>query len=339
MSKQGILLLNIGSPSSFEKEDVARYLKKFLMDERVIDIPFIFRWMLVHLLIVPRRSAASAGNYKKVWLGPEGSPLIAYSQRFAQSLQSFLGKSFSVKIAMRYSSPSIEEAILDLEEEGVDSYIVIPMFPQYAEATTGSAIAATKNVLKRLGIKKSVEYIESFYNLSAFIDSAADIGQKENPNIKNDFVLFSFHGLPERQVLKNPDCKIDDKCCENKNYNCYLAQCLKTAELLASALDLKRDQWQVTFQSRLGREKWLEPSTEKTLSELPKKGFKNVTVFSPSFVADCIETIEELGMGGKEIFLENGGENFHLITCVNDAPPWVSGFANFIQEKASAETQ
>lgn len=333
MKKIGVLLLNIGSPSSFQKEDVARYLKRFLMDERVLDMPFLLRWALVHLVIVPRRSAASAENYKKVWLGPEGSPLIAYSRRFAKMLQNNLAENFHVRVAMRYADPFIEEAILDFEEVGVDSYIVIPMFPQYAEATTGSAIAAAQEVFKRLGIKKPTQYLESFYDLPAFINSAAQIASKENPNIKNDFVLFSFHGLPERQILKNPDCKIDDKCCESKSYNCYLAQCLKTADLLAKALGLESNQWTVTFQSRLGREKWLEPSTEKTLSELPKKGFKNVTVLSPSFVADCIETIEELGMGGKEVFLKSGGENFHLISCLNDSPDWVQGFSQFIQEK------
>lgn len=333
MNKTGILLLNIGSPSSFEREDVARYLKKFLMDERVIDIPFIFRWILVHLLIVPRRSGASAENYKKVWLEAEGSPLIAYSRRFAKKLQFCLGENFVTRIAMRYSNPSIEESILELEEEGVDSYIVVPMFPQYAEATTGSAIVATQEILKRLGIKKPVQYVESFYDLRPFIDSAANIALKENPNIKNDFVLFSFHGLPERQILKNPKCKIDYKCCESNSHGCYLAQCLKTAALLATTLGLEKKQWMVTFQSRLGREKWLEPSTEKTLSELPKKGFKNVTILSPSFVADCIETIEELGMGGKEVFLENGGEGYHLISCVNDDSEWVQGFAEFIRGK------
>jgi ferrochelatase len=291
MAKKGVLLLNIGSPQSYKVDDVKAYLKNFLMDKDVINLPFIFRWPLVNLLIVPKRGPFSAANYQKVWMEGEGSPLTVYTNRFAKKLQMQLGQDYTVKIGMRYAEPTIDRALTEFKDEGVTDVLLAPMFPQYAEATTGSSVKFTLNEIERrnLGIKTAT--LPSFYNEDAFIQPSVDIAKATIQNKKVDHYLFSFHGLPESHIRKICDCLDQDNfSAENHSANCYRGQCIATATTMAQRLGISDLNWSISFQSRLGRAEWLKPSTDDTLKTLPKTGKKNIAVLCPSFVADCIET-------------------------------------------------
>jgi ferrochelatase len=333
MAKKGVILLNIGSPTSYEVPEVKKYLRNFLMDRDVIDLPFLFRWPLVNLLIVPKRGPFSAANYKKVWMEGEGSPLTVYSNHFAKKLQAALGSNYSVKVGMRYAEPTIDRALSEFNVEGVDSVVLAPMFPQYAEATTGSSVKYTLNQIQKNGYRFKTQTLPPFFNEDAFIGPSVDISKTALKNKTVDHYLFSFHGLPESHIRKLDGCRIDDTCCLQKSAcakNCYRAQCFATAKKIAEDLGASKDQWSVSFQSRLGRAEWLKPSTDDALKSLAEAGKKNIAVLCPSFVADCIETLEEIGIGGQELFKEHGGDSFHLIPCLNENQEWVNGFAELI---------
>lgn len=338
MAKIGILILNIGSPRSYEVPEVKKYLSNFLMDEEVINLPFFFRWPLVNLLIVPKRGPISAGNYKKIWMEGEGSPLTVYTQRFADKLQSALGSGYSVKVGMRYSDPSIPTALKEFAAEKVETVFLAPMFPQYADATTGSSLREVESQMQKLHLNFKLKNLRDFYQDKAFIDPAVEITQQSLKDAPIDHYLFSFHGLPESHVRKMEGCLTSETCCFEKNScnkPCYRAQCFATAAAMAEKMNLQPSHWSLSFQSRLGRAEWLKPSTEHSLEVLAKTGKKNVAVLCPSFVADCIETLEEIGIGGQETFHHNGGGQYHLVPCVNDNDHFVQGFADLVKAHIS----
>lgn len=335
MAKKGVLLINIGSTSSYAVSDVKKFLKKFLMDKDVISIPFLLRWFLVHGIIVPRRAKASAENYKKIWIENEGSPLVVYTKSFAHLLQQDLGKNYVIKIGMRYNPPTIENALREFAEENVETIILAPLYPQYAAATTGSSLNEIDRFIGRLGIEILTETLPPFYNEDAFIQSYVDQIQKKLTNKNPDHYLFSFHGLPESQIRKIKNCLTSETCCFESDAcqkGCYRAQCFSIATKIAEVLNIPDSHWSVSFQSRLGRGEWLKPATDHTLEVLARKGKKSVAVVCPSFVTDCLETLEEIGMEGQSTFKQNGGEEFILVPCLNNSPEWTQRFADLLKE-------
>lgn len=335
MAKKGVLLLNIGSPQSYKVKDVKKYLNTFLMDKDVINLPFFLRWPLVHLLIVPRRAPYSAENYRKVWLENQGSPLTVYTERFASQLQKDLGSDYLVKVGMRYAKPGIEKALREFEEAQVETIILAPLFPQYAEATTESSLKEVDRLVGRLGIDIPTESLPPFFAEEAFIAPTARIIRESLKDKKPDHYLFSFHGLPESHIRKVSGCLRSDDCCFEANAcakKCYRAQCFESATQIAESLGLADSHWSVSFQSRLGRGEWLKPATDHTLEILAQTGKKKIAVICPSFVADCIETLEEIGIGGQEAFKKMGGQEYDLIPCLNDDKEWTAKFANLVKE-------
>lgn len=333
MAKTGVLLLNIGSPRSYEVPDVKKYLTHFLMDKEVINLPFIFRWPLVNLLIVPKRGPISAGNYKKIWL-ENGSPLTVYTVDFAAKLQQELGDKYLVKVGMRYSDPDIPTALKEFAAAGIENVLLAPMYPQYADATTGSSLREVQRQIKKLHLNFKVKSIRDFYQHPSFVDPGVEIAKEFLKGKEVSHYLFSFHGLPESHVKVNQGCLTTPDCCIKPNAcnkPCYRAQCLATATAMAEKMGLSKDQWSLSYQSRLGRAEWLKPSTEDTIAKLADK--KSIAVLCPSFVADCIETLEEIGIGGEETFHHAGGKDYHLVPCVNVNENWVNKFARFVESQ------
>ncbi len=326
--KQGVLLINLGTPDSYETADVRKYLREFLMDRRVIDIPYFRRWMLVNGIIAPTRAPKSAEIYKEVWTD-EGSPLLVYGQRVKELLQQVLGNEYLVALGMRYGNPSIKEALEELRSAQVSEITVIPLYPQYASATTGSTIEKLNEELSTWELVPSLHIVSQFLEHPLFVKAFAEVGRKYLEEKEYDHILFSYHGLPERQILKascDNYCQLNDKCCSvyhSKNQFCYRAQCYQTTRLLAEALNIPEEKYSVCFQSRLGKTPWIQPYIEDVVPELPKQGKKKVLAFSPAFVADCLETTIEIGEEFKEEFLEAGGEEWQLVESLNDNPLWI----------------
>ncbi len=335
--KIGLLLTNIGTPKSTQPKDVAAYLRRFLMDEDVISIPFFVRWPLVNLIIVPKRAAFSAANYAKVWM-PEGSPLTVYSERFVARLRQKMDPSFVIEMGMSYSDPDIESAYSRLKEAAVDHIVAIPLYPQFAQATTGSALKAIHRARKKWNCQIPLTELTSFFSHPGYIEPSTQLAKTVMEKNKPDHWLFSFHGLPVSQLKKDPECKVDNTCCSKLNQQndcvrrCYRAQCLKTAELMAQSMGLSREQWTVSFQSRLGKAEWIRPYTEETLIQLAQRGVKHLGLVSPAFVADCIETLEELAIGARETFIEHGGQDLSLVPCLNDDMEWIEGFEKIVSD-------
>ncbi|WP_129718128.1 ferrochelatase [Pedobacter sp. SYP-B3415] len=333
MGKKGILLVNLGTPDSPEVKDVKRYLDQFLMDERVIDIAAFRRALLVKGIIVPFRSPKTSALYKKIW-GPQGSPLLYYSKIQAQMLQDELGDDYHVELAMRYQNPSIESALANLKAGLVESIRVIPLFPQYASASTGSVMQLVMELLSRWPTIPPVSFVNSFHNHPLVIRTFAEHAQKHDV-ASYDHVLFSFHGLPERQLLKcdhtGSHCLKRDNCCEqltDVNKFCYSAQGHDTARLIAAELGITREQYTVCFQSRLGKEPWVQPYTTDVLKKLAAEGKKRLLAFSPAFVADCLETVYEITVEYHEEFKALGGEHVHLVESLNDNPKFIEALAD-----------
>lgn len=333
MPKKGVLLLNIGSPRTYQVHDVKKYLKTFLMDKDIISIPYPARWLLVHGLIVPRRAPYSAANYQKIWMTNEGSPLTVYTGRFAKKLQAELGEGYVVKVGMRYAEPSIEKALREFGEMDLETLILAPLYPQYAEATTGSSLKEVDRLIGRLGLEVPTETVPPFFEDPTFIEPSVQMIRETLADKKVDHYLFSFHGLPEKQIRKVQGCLRTDGCCFEKNActkNCYRAQCYATATRIAESLGLLDSHWSVSFQSRLGRGEWLKPATDHTLEILAQTNKKKIAVFCPSFVTDCLETLEEIGLEGQAHFKEHGGEEYTLIPCLNDNETWTRRFAELL---------
>ncbi len=337
---KGLLLVNLGTPDSPKRKDVARYLKQFLLDPRVIDIPWLFRQLLVRGIIVPFRSGKSAKAYQELWT-ENGSPLRYYGDQLTSMVTEKLEKKdWAVRLAMRYQNPSIPSAIQELLDLNVDEIFVFPLFPQYASATTGSIMEEVMSVLSSKQSIPTIKMIDQYTVDPRLLDLYSSNAQT-NYNLSDyDHFLFSFHGLPWRQIEKasvNGYCKRDHSCCNElcpENRLCYSAQCFGTARGIAGRLGLKPDQYTVCFQSRLGRDEWIQPYTEETVKTLPGLGHKNVLVFCPAFVADCLETTIEIGDEYKEIFQEVGGDRFDLVPSLNDDPRWAQLVTDLVLENA-----
>lgn len=334
--KQGVLLINLGSPDAPTTSAVRTYLTEFLNDPRVIDISPAGRFFLVNGIIVPFRSPKTAALYKKIWR-PEGSPLIIYSKKFADKLQNSLGKDFVVSLGMRYRNPSIKSALEKLRKEKVEKITVVPMYPQYASSSTGTVTEEVYKLLKEWEVVPQVKVISKFYDHPAYINEFISLGKKFNLE-EFDHVLFSFHGLPERQILKasnhygNGYCQLG-KCCNGinqNNHHCYRAASFYTARKIAEGLNLPEEKYTVAFQSRLGRDPWIKPYSDHVLEEKAKAGIKKILVFSPAFVADCLETIYEIGTEYDHLFKEFGGEKVTLVPSLNDNDSWVEGFKDIL---------
>jgi len=335
----GVLLVNLGTPDSTEVADVRRYLAEFLMDPRVIDIPWAGRAALVHGIILRTRPAKSAEAYKKVWT-ERGSPLLFHGQDLVTGLQDELGPDVRVALAMRYQNPSIRAALEQFAGQGVDDVVVVPLFPQYSQAAWASAYDEVVRVAGRMQNTPNLRFLPPFYEHPAFLDAVAEVSRPHLDAFGADRVLMSFHGLPEKHVQKSDTsgshCLRSKDCCQtitDANRFCYSAQSYATARGLARRLGLGDADYEVAFQSRLTK-KWIQPFTDVRLEQLPKEGVKRLAVLCPSFVADCLETIEEIGMQAKQTFVEAGGEDLLAVPCVNAERPWVRGLAQMVREPA-----
>ncbi|MFZ4100482.1 MAG: ferrochelatase [Sphingobacterium thalpophilum] len=329
MSKQGILLVNLGTPDSPSNSNVRKYLDEFLMDERVIDVNPILRTILVKGIIVPFRGPKSAKLYREIWSDTTGSPLMHYSLLQRELLQQRLGDEYQVELAMRYQSPSIESALNKLKDAQVRNIRVIPMFPHYASASTGSVLEKVMELVRKWQTIPNISFINSFHDNELMIEAFADNGIKHKPETF-DHVLFSFHGLPQRQLVKSDHskkhCLKVENCCSTLTENnkfCYSAQCHETARLIANKIGLTEDKYSVCFQSRLGKDPWVQPYTSEVIEHLAEKGVKRLLVFCPAFVADCLETVHEVSVEYGEEFSALGGEHVQLVESLNDHPLWI----------------
>ena len=327
--KNGILLINLGTPDNTSNAAIRCYLREFLSDPRVLDIQPFARWALLHAIILPFRTPKTAHAYQKVWTD-EGSPLMVNSNNFVEKLRQD-NHGMHIELGMRYGNPSIQSALVKLIDAGVEHIIIVPLFPQYASATNGSAIEKTMTLLCKRQAIPTFEIIPPFYHhpdyISALAKSIHPTLEKEQP----EYLLLSYHGLPERQLdkLENTECCNKQEDCDiiqGRNQFCYRAQCYHTSHLLAKDLNLNPDQYGVSFQSRLGKIPWIKPYTDDRLTELRRQGIERIAIACPAFVADCLETIEEIGMEAKKQWFELGGKEFTLIPCLNDHPIWVQSF-------------
>ena len=335
-AKTGVLLVNLGTPDSPSVPDVRKYLREFLMDKRVIDIPFFSRWLLVNLIIAPFRAPKSAKVYQELW-EDRGSPLMFHGVDLKEKLEGQLGEEFAVALGMRYQSPSIAAAIDDLLSQNVKKIIVLPLFPQYASATTGSVFEQVMDDIKGRLVIPEIDYISQYPDDDLMIKTFAKLGKKYLDKMQYDKIVFSYHGLPERQIRKSSIddyCQLNEKCCASyhtKNQFCYRAQCFLTSRKLAEALLLSDDQYTVFFQSRLGKDPWIQPYAEEEIKRLAAEGIKKILIFSPAFTADCLETTIEVGDEFKELFIENGGEEWQLVESLNSDDLWVESLKNMIK--------
>ncbi|MES2809476.1 MAG: ferrochelatase [Bacteroidota bacterium] len=327
--KKGILLINLGTPNSPSVQDVRHYLDEFLMDERVIDINPILRALLVKCVIVPFRAPASAKLYQQIWNTKTGSPLLHHSKLQQQLLKIALGDDYLVELAMRYQNPSIEMALKKFQDNNINNIKIIPLFPQYASATIGSVYQKVMDVVSGWQTIPQIDFAGSFHDHPLFITALAQNGKKYQPETY-DHVLFSFHGLPQRQLKKcdnsGSHCLKKARCCEiftQKNSMCYSAQSYHTAKLIAAELNIPADKYTVCFQSRLGKTPWIEPYTSDIIGKLAKAGKKHIMVFCPAFVADCLETIHEIGHEYREAFIAGGGEQLQLVESLNSSPLFI----------------
>ena len=339
---KGALLINLGSPDSPDPKDVKRYLGEFLMDERVIDLSKALRTFLVKGIILNTRPKKSAKAYKKIWW-EEGSPLIVLSKRLRQSVQKKV--TIPVELAMRYGTPSIEEGIKNLVNQGINEIILIPLYPQFAMATTETILVLAEEVRLQNHPQVSFTVLPPFYNHPDYIRVLSQSIQENLKGKEWEHLLFSYHGIPERHIRKSDvtksHCKIDKSCCHTSSkahQYCYRHQCYETTRQVAEYLELKEGTFSTSFQSRLGLDPWLRPYTDKTVAKFAKKGVKKMAIATPAFVSDCLETLEEIGMEAAEDFEEKGGEKLFVIPCINDRPDWVNVMSRWIDEWALAET-
>jgi ferrochelatase len=328
-AKTGVILVNVGTPDSTSTADVRKYLREFLMDKRVIDIPFVSRWFLINFIIAPFRAPKSAKEYRKLWT-ERGSPLLFHAEDLREKLLDQLGEEhYQIEIAMRYQSPSIQKALENLKKSNVKKIIVLPLFPQYASASTGTVADKVMEVVKEWQVIPSISFINDFVDHPLFLEAWAEIGKEMMEQADYDTYLFSYHGLPERQILKASSdgyCQLSDKCCSvrtKKNQYCYRAQCFYTTRLIAKRLNLPEEKVKTSFQSRLLKDPWIRPYTDDVINELAAEGRKRVLAFSPAFVADCLETTIEVGEEYQEQFLALGGERWDLVPSLNSNDTWV----------------
>lgn len=333
-TQMGVLLVNLGTPDSFEIKDVRRYLAEFLMDKYVLDVPYFLRALLVYGIILPFRPKKSAAAYKSIWWD-EGSPLMVLSQQLLAACKE--KSSHHISLGMRYGNPSIKAGIDDLlkQNPSLTHVKLIPLYPHYAMSSFQTVVEKTKTVIDRYFPQLVLECISPFYQEPAYIQALAN---SIKPYLdKVDYVLFSYHGIPKRHLNvtdpTNAHCNKVENCCKVANTQahqvCYRHQCVQTTQKTLDVLGSAVKDWGLSFQSRLGPEPWLTPYTDKTIEELAQKGVKRLAIVCPAFVSDCLETLEEMGEEGKEIFEEHGGESFHLIPCLNTNPDWVDALVSY----------
>jgi ferrochelatase len=337
ISRRGIILMNLGSPDSTAVKDVKKYLDEFLFDKRVIDYSWLFRKILVQGIIVPRRAWKSAEAYRKIWTS-DGSPLVYLTYQLAARLQELV--TYPLAVAMRYGNPSTEAAYQELLQKmpDLEEIIAVPLYPHYAMSSYETAVEYTKEVYHRRNYRFKLKFVPPVYNRPEYIHA---LTEHIRPWLKRDFdqLLFSFHGIPERHLEKtdptHEHCLSSADCCSvasPAHATCYRHQVLTTMNLVAAELNLPEDKFSYSFQSRLGREEWLKPYTDFRFQDMPREGIKKLLVVCPSFVCDCLETLEEIAIRGKESFLESGGTDFEMIPCLNTNPLWVKALAGWVQE-------
>jgi len=339
MARYGVVVSNIGTPKSPKPKDVAKYLRQFLMDKYVIDVPWLARFVLVKGIIAPFRSRRSGKAYQKIWTD-KGSPLLTNTVDFAKSLEAELGEDYKVVVGMRYGEPSMASALESLKS--CESIALFPQYPQYAESSSRTCREAFFDTVQKQNYEGETKVIEPFfvdeYFVKSLVERVQDATEGKDVMSNYDHLLFSYHGLPERHLTKidpiGGHCANYKTCCEKPGLalnTCYRAQAFATSRALAKALNLKPEDYSVSFQSRLGKQVWIPPYTDQVFEELAHKGVKRLGVICPSFVADCLETLEEIAMEGQETFLEAGGEAFTYIPCPNAHPTWVQGASELIQ--------
>jgi ferrochelatase len=339
MTDHALLLVNLGSPASTDVADVRRYLNQFLMDPYVIDLPWAVRRLLVSLILI-KRPEQSAHAYASIWWD-EGSPLVVLSKRLQQAMT----KEWThgpVELAMRYGEPSIETVLSRLAAQGIKKVTLAPLYPQFADSTVTTVVEEARRVIRDKRLSFGLALLPPFFNQPEYLDALV---QSVKPHLEQDYdhLLLSFHGLPERHITKldptGNHCFKNGNCCQTASPEvlavCYRAQCMRSSAEFAKLIGIPDGKWSVSFQSRLGRAKWIEPYTEAHLAELAGQGVKKLLVMCPAFVADCIETLEEIGDRGAEQFKEAGGEELVLIPCLNDDPNWAKAL-NTLCERAPA---
>ena len=337
---KGVLLVNLGSPASTSTKDVRKYLDQFLMDERVIDAPYWLRAILVRGIILNTRPKKSAKAYKKIWWD-EGSPLIVLSERLHNKVQE--KTELPVALAMRYGSPSMKDGLQELHDKGVTDVLIVPLYPQHAMATTDTILVLAEELREKFYPQMKFKHIPAFYHKKEYIKVLGDSIKNYLKGKEWDKILFSYHGIPERHVRKSditkshckPNDSVNFECCKTASPAhefCYKHQCYETTRQVVEYLGIEPDQHFVSFQSRLAGDPWLQPYTDKLLEKYPSEGVKKLAVVTPAFVSDCLETLEEIAMEGKEEFLKFGGEQFHAIPCINDNDDWVDVLVDWIEE-------
>ncbi|SHI38029.1 ferrochelatase [Flavobacterium terrae] len=335
---KGVLLVNLGSPESPDPKDVKPYLDEFLMDKYVIDVPYLLRALLVRGIILRKRPEESAHAYGKIWT-KEGSPLVVISKNVHKKVQDRVD--VPVALAMRYGSMTIQKGLQELKDKGVTEVLLLPMYPQYAMASTKTIFVLAEELRKKHFPEMTITRINSFYNKKDYIQNLADSIKEHLEGFDYDHLLFSYHGIPERHIRKSDvtttHCKINSSCCVTASPAhefCYRHQCFETTRQVVELLNIPKEKYSETFQSRLAGDKWLEPYTDIEINNMPAKGIKNLAVVTPAFVADCLETLEEIAMRADEDFKANGGENFKAIPCLNEDEAWMDTIANWIKEWA-----
>ena len=334
MPNKGILLMNLGSPDSTEVKDVQKYLNQFLMDERVIDIPWLFRTLLVKGIIVPFRAPKSAEAYKIIWT-KKGSPLVETTRELQKALQKEIEE--PVEIAMRYGNPQMEVGFDALLKRNplIEEVIALPLYPHYAMSSYETAVEYAKEIHKKKGYKFKLSFVDPFYNDPQYLNALANVMKPflEEPY---DHMLFSYHGIPQRHIRKSDitgnHCLQSETCCDvasPAHAHCYRHQVFTTTKLITEILNIPKEKFSLSFQSRLGKG-WLTPFTDFRLAELPAEGIKKLLILCPAFVSDCLETLEEIEIRGREIFMNAGGESFKMIPCLNVNPLWVKAIAGYV---------
>lgn len=337
---KGVLLVNLGSPKSTNPKDVKKYLGEFLMDERVIDVPYWLRTFIVKGIILNTRPKKSAEAYQKIWW-KEGSPLIVLSERLQNKVQA--KTKLPVALAMRYGNPSIKSGLQELHDKGVTEVLLVPLYPQFAMATTETILALAEELRKEFFPTMKITDVPAFYNKPEYIKALSNSIKDYLADKDYDHILFSYHGVPERHIRKsditkshcNPETG-NLSCCNTPSEAhkfCYRHQCYQTTKNVISELGLDENKVSTSFQSRLGVDPWLQPYTDRTIvNKAEKDGIKKLAIVTPAFVSDCLETLEEIAMEGKHEFLEAGGEEFHTVPCINDNDEWVDVLAGWIEE-------
>ena len=336
-SRPGLLIANVGTPDSPLVGDVRRFLRQFLMDPRIIDLPLPMRWLLVHVLILPFRPWRSAAAYRSVWTD-RGSPLLVHGRDLAERVRERL-RDVPVELGMRYGHPSVTTALVALRRAGADRVVVLPLLPQYSPSAWGSLVQRIYLEAGKLWNAPALQVVPPYFDHPAFVGSYAAVAGPVLRESRPDRVLMSFHGQPKRHALRADDnlparCLSHDDCCaflSAANRTCYRAQCFATARALAGALELPDEDYELSFQSRLGKAPWIGPHTDQRLRELAAEGVKRVAVLCPSFTADCLETLEEIGARERRRFLAAGGEELTLVPCVNSGEDWVDGVLELVR--------